>query len=92
VAGHPLPEPRAADADANEELIFPAGVAGFVSEMIEEGLNPPPRGAKGEELSFVAIVETLKDNEFQIVSGVDAAEVSAFVGWVESAETSFEWE
>jgi hypothetical protein len=30
--------------------------------------------------SFIAIIETLKENEFEIVEGVDSGEVSAFVG------------
>jgi hypothetical protein len=36
--------------------------------------------------SFNDIFEILKQNEFRIEEGVDSAEVSAFVSWVESVE------
>jgi hypothetical protein len=46
----------------------------------------------GEELSFIAIVETLKAKNFQILAGVDSDKVSAFVSSFESAEQSGELE
>jgi hypothetical protein len=86
VAGHPFPPPSGANAAG--EVILPPDVPEFVSEIIEEGLRP----STGRELSFIAIIETLKKNDFRIVSGVDSEEVSAFVGGVESAEQSGESE
>jgi hypothetical protein len=84
VTGHPLPEPRV----ARWEVIVPPRVPVCVSEMIEEGLRRSP----GRELSFIAIFETLKANDFRIVGGVDSDEVSAFVSLVESAAQSGESE
>jgi serine/threonine protein kinase len=66
----------------------PAGVPEFVSRMIEEGRSPDSR----RRLSFVRIVERLKENRFEIVAGVDSQEVAAFVAWVESVEQSGKWE
>jgi serine/threonine protein kinase len=66
----------------------PARVPGFVSRMIAEGQSPEPQ----RRLSFVGIVERLKENRFEIMAGVNSKEVSAFVAWVESAEQSREWE
>jgi serine/threonine protein kinase len=86
VAGHPSPSPSAAKADG--EAILPPGVPAFVSEIIEGGLRP----ITGSELSFIAIFETLKNNDFRIVAGVDSEEVSAFVSRVESAAESHESE
>jgi serine/threonine protein kinase len=70
------------------ELPVPARVPEFVSWMIEEG-----RWAESHcRLSFVDIVQCLKENRFEIVAGVDSEEVSAFVARVESAEQSGNWE
>jgi hypothetical protein len=40
----------------------------------------------GRSYSFNTILEILKRHDFEIEDGVDSAEVSAFVSWVESAE------
>jgi hypothetical protein len=69
-------------------MILPPNIPVFVSEMIEGGLWP----SSGEELSFISIIETLKANDFGIVTGVDSDEVSTFVGRVESATESGELE
>jgi hypothetical protein len=66
----------------------PGGVPEFVSRLIEHGRSekfPPP-------LLFVEIIDGLKENRFEIATGVDSKEVSAFVRWVESAEQSGKWE
>jgi hypothetical protein len=94
VVGRPWPSPspspssRPTAATGDEEVILFPGVPAFVSEMIEGGLRP----MAGEELSFIAIIETLKKNDFRIVSGVDSDAVSAFVRGVESAADSGESE
>jgi serine/threonine protein kinase len=84
----PLPPLRAAtadeDGDGDWEVIVPPDVPSFVSEIIEGGLRP----IAGKELSFIAIIETLKANDFGIVAGVDSDEVSAFVSRVESGVQS----
>jgi hypothetical protein len=84
----PPPPSRAAtadeDGDGDWEVIVPPDVPSFVSEIIEGGLRP----IAGKELSFIAIIETLKANDFRIVAGVDSDEVSAFVSGVESAAQS----
>jgi hypothetical protein len=84
VAGRPWSRPS--DAMADTEVIVPPGVPSFVSEMIEGGLQRRARPRR--ELSFIAIIETLKENDFRIVSGVDSDEVSAFVSGIESAAES----
>jgi serine/threonine protein kinase len=58
------------------------GIPDFVSRIIKSGLSP----ISETSYSFNIILEILKQNEFQIEDGVDSAEVSAFVNWVESAE------
>jgi hypothetical protein len=60
---------------------IPTGIPSFVSKIIESGLSP----ISGRRYSFNAILEILKQNNFRIEDGVDSAEVSAFVSWVESA-------
>jgi serine/threonine protein kinase len=54
----------------------------FVSRMIDPGLDLTSE----TRYSFNAILEILKQNNFPIEDGVDSAEISAFVRWVESAE------
>jgi hypothetical protein len=54
----------------------------FVSGIIKSGLSP----ISGTSSSFGAIFNILKQNNFHIEDGVDSAEVSAFVSWVECAE------
>jgi serine/threonine protein kinase len=60
-----------------------ATVPEFVSRMIEDGRS---------FVDIVDIVDSLMANGFEIVTGVDCEEVSAFVTWVESAEQSDKWE
>jgi serine/threonine protein kinase len=64
------------------ETSIPTGIPDFVSTMIESGLSP----LSGTSCSFNTILDILKQNDFQIEDGVNSAEVSAFVSWVESAE------
>jgi hypothetical protein len=64
--------------DASIHTSIPA----FVSEMIGSGLSPLSISC----YSFNTILEILKQNDFKIEDGVDSAEVSSFVNWVESAE------
>jgi hypothetical protein len=65
-----------------DEANIPADVPKFVCEMIQSGLS----GEWIRQFSFLDIFETLKQNNFGIVSGVDTAEVCAFVSWVEEFE------
>jgi serine/threonine protein kinase len=64
------------------EAFIPTGIAGFVSKIIKSGLS----ALSGRRCSFNTILKILKQNDFRIEDGVDSAEVSAFVKWVESAE------
>jgi hypothetical protein len=59
----------------------------FFSEIITGAL----RWIAGRELSFIAMFETLKANDFRIM-GVDSTEVSAFFSCVESSAQSGESE
>jgi hypothetical protein len=61
---------------------IPTGIPNFVTAIIKSGLYP----TSGTICSFDAIFKILKQNNFQIGDGVDSAEVSRFVMWVESAE------
>jgi hypothetical protein len=61
---------------------FPAAVPAFVSRMIEERRSPE----SARRLSFAEIVTWLEANRFEIMTGVDSDEVSAFVSRVESPE------
>jgi hypothetical protein len=70
----------------NDEANIPAEVPMFVSEMIKTELS----GEKRRQSSFYDIFKTLKQHNFGIVSGVDSAEVLAFVDWVEVIEQSHE--
>jgi hypothetical protein len=58
----------------------------FVLEPIEEGQSADSKPVK----SFADIFETLKQNDFKIVEGVDVMEVSTFVKWIESCEELIE--
>jgi hypothetical protein len=64
------------------ETSIPKRIPGFVSRMIKSGLSH----ISGTSCSFSTILEILKQNDFKIEDGVDSAEVSAFVSWVESTE------
>jgi hypothetical protein len=64
------------------EVFISTGIPDFVSKIIRSGLSR----LSGRSYSFNAILEILKKNDFKIEDGVDSAEVSEFVSWVESAE------
>jgi serine/threonine protein kinase len=66
------------------EASIPMGVPDFVSSIIKSGRS----AMSGTSYSFNSIFDILKQNNFEIEDGVDSAEVSAFVSWVESAEQS----
>jgi serine/threonine protein kinase len=68
--------------DSAEESGSSLSVPGFVFEMIERGQSLDSRAM----LSFVDIFETLKNNDFRIVEGVDSTEVSTYVRWIELSE------
>jgi hypothetical protein len=67
---------------AQGEVSLLRDVPEFLSELIEAGQSPKLRISQ----SFNDIFDILKRNDFGIVSGVDSADVLAFVGWVESFE------
>jgi serine/threonine protein kinase len=71
---------------ASDEVSVPADVPMFVSDLIEAGLSGKSRRLS----SFWDIFETLKRHDFEIVAGVDSADVLSFVGWVEWLEQSRE--
>jgi hypothetical protein len=64
------------------EASIPMGIPDFVSRIFKSGLFPISR----RDYSFDAILEILKQNDFKTQDGVDSAELSAFINWVESAE------
>jgi hypothetical protein len=66
----------------NSQTTFPAGIPMFVSQLIET------RQSRGLRMvrSFNDIFDILKENDFEILSGVDSADVLTFVRWVESFE------
>jgi serine/threonine protein kinase len=64
------------------EASIPTGIPDFVSSIIKSGLSPLSR----INYSLNTILNILKENDFGIEDGVDSAEVSRFVSWVESAE------
>jgi serine/threonine protein kinase len=82
IVGHLATETEA----ANEITALPHEVPMFVWEIIREELSSNSESRK----SFGDIFDILKQNEFQIVRGVDSAEVSVFVNRVELAEQSIE--
>jgi hypothetical protein len=65
-----------------DETSIPSGIPDFVSRIIKSGLSP----LSGTSSSFNTILKILKQNNFKIEDGIDSAEVSKFVSWVESAE------
>jgi hypothetical protein len=65
-----------------DEASIPTGIPNFVCKIIKSGLSPISR----RNYSFDTILKILKQNDFAIEDGVDSAEVSSFVSWVESAE------
>jgi serine/threonine protein kinase len=70
-------------ADSTRERGGSLRVPAFVLKMIERGQSFDCNA----KLSFVDIFETLKDNDFRILAGVDSKEVSNFVSWIEFSET-----
>jgi hypothetical protein len=82
IVGHLATEAEA----ANEIITLPFEVPMFVSEIIRNELSSNSESGT----SFGDIFNIFKQNEFQIVRGVDSAEVSAFVNRVELAEQSVE--
>jgi hypothetical protein len=69
---------------ANWRTTLPLEVPEFVSKIIREELS----SNSGSGKSFRDIFNILKDNNFQIVHGVNSAEVSVFVNQVELTEQS----
>jgi serine/threonine protein kinase len=65
----------------HSESSITRGIPNFVSRIIESDLSPICETS----YSFNTILTILKENNFQIEDGVDPAEVSEFVNWVESA-------
>jgi hypothetical protein len=57
-------------------------VPAFVLQKIERGQSLDSNAT----LSFVNIFETLENNDFRILEGVDSREVSDFVSWIEVSE------
>jgi hypothetical protein len=64
------------------EASIPTNIPDFVSRIIKSGLS----SISGTGYSFNTILDSLKQNKFEIEDDVDSGEVSAFVSWVESAE------
>jgi hypothetical protein len=69
---------------ANGRTTLPFEVPEYVSKLIREELS----SNSGSGKSFQDIFTILKDNNFQIVHGVNSAEVSEFVNQVELTEQS----
>jgi hypothetical protein len=61
-------------------ISIPADIPDFISTIIISTCGFETR------YSFGDIIRILRENEFRMEDGVDSAEVSAFVSWVESAE------
>jgi serine/threonine protein kinase len=78
IVGHPMMQ----SGVGNGQIRFPANVPLFVLELIEAAQSP---GSRGQQ-TFNDIFNILKENDFEIVSGVDSADVLTFVDWVESFE------
>jgi serine/threonine protein kinase len=67
---------------ARGEIFIPTNIPAFVSNIIKSGLYYTSE----TRYSFGGIFQILKNNEFAIEDGVDSADVSAFVNWIESSE------
>jgi hypothetical protein len=78
LVGHPATQSDV----SNSQLILPPDVPMFVLEMISANQSPDV----GISESFNNIFDHLKENNFQILSGVDSAEVLNFVRWIEWLE------
>jgi serine/threonine protein kinase len=68
--------------DSAEEGGCSLSVPEFVLNIIKRGQSLDSNA----KLSFVGIFETLKDNDFRILEGVDSKEVWNFVSWIEFSE------
>jgi serine/threonine protein kinase len=66
----------------NGTITVPTNVPMFVLKLIEAGQSP---GSQRQQ-PFNSILNILKENDFEIVSGVDSVDVLTFVDWVESFE------
>jgi serine/threonine protein kinase len=66
----------------NDQIRVPTNVPMFVLRLIEAGQSPGSR----RQQTFNDIFNILKENDFEIVSGVDSEDVLTFVRWVESLE------
>jgi serine/threonine protein kinase len=78
IVGHPM----MLAGVAKGQTTLPADIPMFVSELINARQSPGFRMVQ----SFKDIFHILKNNNFQIVSGVVSADVLTFVDWVESFE------
>jgi hypothetical protein len=78
IVGHPATQSDA----SNSQMIFPTDVPGFVLEMISANRSAD----RGISESFNNIFDFLKENDFQILSGVDSVEVWKFITWIERLE------
>jgi serine/threonine protein kinase len=58
-------------------------VPSFISRIIEKGQSADSRSTE----SFADFLRTLKENDVQIMKGVDSQEVSKWVNWIEWSET-----
>jgi hypothetical protein len=67
---------------ANSQTTLPTDVPMFVLELIEIQQSRGLRMVR----SFNDIFGILKENNFEILSGVDSADILTFVRWVESFE------
>jgi serine/threonine protein kinase len=70
---------------ADTEITVLPNVPRFVSELIETGISP----IAAPKRSFNDIFNILKQNGFEIMTGVDSEEVSNFVNWIEFCEQSW---
>jgi hypothetical protein len=78
LVGHPATQSDV----SNGQSIFPTDVPLFVLEMISANQS----AEQGITESFNDILDVLKKSHFEILSGVDSAEVLRFVTWVEWLE------
>jgi hypothetical protein len=61
-------------------------VPSFISGIIERGQSADSRSTE----SFADILKTLKENDFQVLEGVDSQKVSNFVSWIDWSERMIE--
>jgi serine/threonine protein kinase len=78
IVGHPMME----SGIRNVQGKVPTNIPMFVLKIIEADQSPRSR----RQQTFNDIFDILKTNNFEIVSGVDSADVLTFVDWVESFE------